>query len=291
MLWLVACAFHVPPPDAGDVEPIALVPRDGENRPFVRIDGETWLLDTGYSRTTCDDAWVAARGVKVAATAGRAVGEAGAVKVGRAVLDGVTVGGWHFARMPCAVRDLQTTSSVGEGVVGVLGSNVLRHFRLDLGAELRLERDEVERPSGAATLRPELGLGPRRVATLDIDGARVTVVIDTGADRTYLPLDDGAELARYTGRKQGTGPTGGVEVEIVFRSLRDATIGPLDLQIASYVERPKRPCGTAAWLPTAWRTGGCPFTPDFARYGLLGMDAMGTGHLRIDYRGGWMVIE
>lgn len=257
----------------------------------MRIDGETWLLDTGYSRTTCDDAWVAARGVKVAATAGRAVGEAGAVKVGRAVLDGVTVGGWHFARMPCAVRDLQTTSSVGEGVVGVLGSNVLRHFRLDLGAELRLERDEVERPSGAATLRPELGLGPRRVATLDIDGARVTVVIDTGADRTYLPLDDGAELARYTGRKQGTGPTGGVEVEIVFRSLRDATIGPLDLQIASYVERPKRPCGTAAWLPTAWRTGGCPFTPDFARYGLLGMDAMGTGHLRIDYRGGWMVIE
>lgn len=290
MLWLVACAFHVPPPDAGEVEPIALVAREGENRPFLLIDGETWLLDTGYSRTTCDDAWVAERGVRVRG-GGVAIGEAGTVKVGRAVIEGVTVGGWRFARLPCAVRDLQTTSSVGEGVVGVLGSNVLRHFRLDLEEALRLERDAVERPEHAGSLRPEAGFGPRREAKLDVDGTRLLVVIDTGADRTYLPLHQGEELSRYTGRKLGTGPSGGVEMEIVFRSVHDATIGPLVLNLSSYVERAGRPCGSADWLPEAWRTGPCPFVPDASRAGLLGMDALGGARLRIDYRAGWVAID
>lgn len=298
-VWLafsLGCAFHVAAPK-GAPEGVQLVDRPDENRPFIQVDGGIWLVDTGYSRTTCDDAFAAAAGVPVDAHGGGvAWGEAGTVRVGRAVLEDVTIGGWTFARLPCAVRDLQTTSSVGEGVVGVLGSNVLRHFRLRLryhAHELWLERERVARPDGAARLRPEGGFGARRVGRLHVNGQAVTVVVDTGADRTYLPLDSGVVTDRYTARQLGTGPSGGRTVEIVFHAAKDVTLGDTPLHLGSYVERRRRGCLPVdwSWLPDTWTEGPCPFVVDGWRDGLLGMDALGGEDLVLDYRAGWLVHE
>lgn len=292
--WAFACAWHVPRPE-GAAEALRLVPRSGENRPFIEIDGRIWLLDTGYSRTTCDDALVTELGERTTA-GGAAHGEVGVVKVGRAVLDDVEIGGWAFRRLPCAVRDLQTTSSVGQGVVGVLGSNVLRHFRVELHFDegaVWLDRGDMTRPEAAARLQPEAGFGNRRTAWLEVDGTRVPVVVDTGADRTYLPLHQGEEIARYTGIRQGTGPQGEVELEVVFRKVESARIDELALPVASYVERPRKPCfpGGPAWLPEAWTQGECPMTSDRGRAGLLGMDALGGRRLYVDYRERWLWRE
>lgn len=293
-LWLAACAWHIPAPD-GVTAALTLVERDGENRPFVEIDGRVWLVDSGYSRTTCDDELITSLGATTRG-GGVARGEVGAVKVGRAVLEDITIGGWHFDRLPCAVRDLQTTSSVGQGVVGVIGSNLLRHFRLELrfnDGTMTLDRDRVPRPEGAATLHPEAGFGPRRTTHLDVDGTRVPVVVDTGADRTYLPLHQGQELSRYVGVRQGTGPNGAVEMEVVFRSVEEVKAEPLVFPIHSYVERPRKACfpDGPAWLPDAWLKGECPLTSDAGRAGLLGMDALGGDHLILDYRDRWLWRE
>ncbi len=270
--WLLACAFHVPAPAAGAMVPLALVaPREDPRRPYTLLADRLWFVDTGATRTTCDDDFVAALGVPVLPTGARVRGEVGAVKLRRTVLHDVEVGGWVFARLPCAVRDLGSTSSLpeipGDPVVGILGANLLRHFVVDLdraGAALRLHADTAALPVAlqrGVRLGREHGLGGRRVAPLEVDGARRTVVIDTGADRTYLRAGTGAVLARYAGERRGTGPGGARAVEVVIRSVETATLRGMPLPLRDYVVRRGSP-------------------------GLLGMDALGAARVVIDMRRG-----
>jgi hypothetical protein len=90
-----------------------------------------------------------------------------------------------------------------------------------------------------------------------VDGAPIDVVVDTGADRTYLPLDSGDELARYAAQRQGTGPGGASPVEVVIRGVESATVGGRALPLRRYVHRRGRP-------------------------GLLGMDALGVARVVVD---------
>jgi hypothetical protein len=98
-----------------------------------------------------------------------------------------------------------------EQVVGVIGANLLRHFAVEIDAPdgragppaLRLRRDR--QTVGGVPLRLEGGVGPRLVVRLDVEGQRVEAVVDTGADRTYLPVTAGEVVARWRGRRQATG--------------------------------------------------------------------------------------
>jgi len=237
-------------------------------RPYARVDGRLWFVDTGASRTTCDDAYVAALGVPTVATLRRSWGEVGSVPLRRAVLRDVTVGGWTFRRLPCAVRDLGSTSSIpvdpADPVAGVLGANLLRHFVTDLDRGAGALRLHVTPPAAlegalaeAVPLRRERGTGPRLVGTLVVDGSVVDVVLDTGADRTYLPLTTGEEEARYSAERQGTGPGGARVTEVVLRRVETATLGGRVVPVARYVFRKGRP-------------------------GLLGMDALAFTRVLVD---------
>jgi predicted aspartyl protease len=274
ILWLAACAFHVPPPAGGEMVSLPLVaPPEDTDRPYTLLQDHLWFVDTGASRTTCDDDFVASLGIPTHATLARTRGEVGTVPVRLAVLHDVDIGGWHFARLPCAVRDLGTTSSIPEDpanpVAGVLGANLLRHFVVDFdfgGATFRLHPEGDVPAEGGARLRRENGFGPRLLATLEVDGAPIEVVIDTGADRTYLPLTSGAELQRYMTEHQGTGPGGATAMEIVVRAVGSATVDGLELPVHTYVQRKGRP-------------------------GLLGMDALRGGRVWVDVPGRRLYVE
>lgn len=240
-----------------------VAPPEDSGRPYTIIDGDLWFVDTGASRTTCDDTWVERQGLVVKDTAFRSQGEAGSVTLGRVVLRDKTIGGWRFARLPCAVRDLGTTSSLPElvdtPVAGILGANLFRTFVVDFHfaeATLHLGR---EGSAEGVPLRWERVFGPRLVADLVVDGVTIPVVIDSGADRTYLPLTTGPELARYQGARQGTGPAGSVTVEVVMRGVEAANIDGYELPLRRFVYREGSP-------------------------GLLGMDALGRTRLVVDGR-------
>ena len=252
--WLLlACAFHVPSPASGEAQALTRI-RDADEtaRPYVRIGGGLWLVDTGASRTTCDDSYV--RGSRVAPSPWRARGEAGIVGVGRAVLRDVDVGGWHFARLPCAVRDLDSTSSLPPGAAGVLGSNVLRHFSVEFtDDDVTLSTTRVE---GERLRR----WGVRLVATLSVDGVDVPVVVDTGADHAYLPLASAHPVQVYAAVREGTGPSGEVAVEVIVHTVGDARVGDLDLPLRTWIERE-------------------------GRIGLLGIDAFTGRRVVVDFVG------
>lgn len=272
---LLACAFHVRAPvaassfaDLSDGEPLRLErhPRDRE-RIYLSSGGLRWLVDTGASLTTCDDDAMASRGVRVVRSRVRTRGELGTVALGRADLSETTLGGWTFQALPCAVRDLATTSSVPQDpampVDGILGANVLRHFALEVDtragtARLRRSRQTV----GGARLRRERWGSPRKVVVLDAGGVRHRAVVDSGADRTYLPGTGGALLRRAPGVRHGTGGAGRVVTVEERRGevLLDGT-----------------PLGEATWIA---REG----TP------LLGMDLLGERFV-IDLRGGRLVVD
>ncbi|MFZ5479750.1 MAG: retropepsin-like aspartic protease [Myxococcota bacterium] len=266
LAWLLACAFHVPAPAGGEPAdlPLAAHPEDTA-RPYATWDGRLWFVDTGASRTTCDDDLVAALGLPVRETAARSRGAVGTVRLGRVVLRDVEIGGWRFRRLPCAVRDLDTTSSVPGDVAGILGANLFRHFTVAIdfrGGRARLLRERVE---GGARLARERLVGPRLVARMTVEGERVRAIIDTGADRTYLPLEVGEEVLRYEGVRQGTGPGGSRKVEVVVRRVRDARVGEVAVPLEGYL---------------AWD----------GDVGLLGMDVLGEGVVAVDFPGRRLVV-
>lgn len=252
--------------------PLPLVAQAADrHRPYTLVDERLWFVDTGASRTTCDDDLVAALDLVARPTLRRSWGEVGSVPLRRVVLRDVTIGGWTFRRLPCAVRDLATTSSIpfdpADPVAGVLGANLFRHFVVELDAgerSLRLHDPDAAASrdllASAVRLRRERGVGPRLVARLDVDGGTVDVIVDTGADQTYLPLTTGAELARYSAERQGTGPGGARVAEVLIREVRHAAIDGRALPLRRYIYRRGRP-------------------------GLLGMDALRFTRLVVDARG------
>lgn len=277
---LLACAFHVRAPVAasslanlsdgsvsdGELLRLERHPRDRE-RLYLTSGGLRWLVDTGASLTTCDDDAMTARGFTVARSHVRTRGELGTVALGRAELGEITLGGWTFRALPCAVRDLATTSSVPKDpsmpVDGILGANVLRHFALEVDvragtARLRRARQTV----GGARLRRERWGSPRKVVVLEAGGVRHRAVVDSGADRTYLPGTGGTLLRRSPGVRHGTGGAG----RVVTVEERNG-----DVRLEGI------PLGEATWIA---REG----TP------LLGMDLLGERFV-IDLRGGRLVVD
>lgn len=269
---LAGCAFRVPPPVTGATVDVPRATVPGEVRPYVddRATPDAplrrWFVDTGASWTTCDDDYVASLGLRVRPTGRRVVGDLGAVRVERAVLRDVTIAGWTFARLPCAVRDLDSTASVaavpggGPPVVGVIGANLLRHFALELDAPesgvgppaLRLRRDR--QTVAGLRLRPERGIGPRLVVRLEVEGERLDAVVDTGADRTYLPVTSGEVVARWRGLRSATGDGAPRAVEVEERG------GDVQMDGA--------PSPVSRWIV---RDGDA----------LLGMDALGAGAMLV----------
>ncbi len=270
--WLLGCAFHVPAPIAGEPVALPLVAQAADReRPYTILDDDLWFVDTGASRTTCDAAHVAALGLRARPTLRRSWGEVGSVPIRRVVLRDVTIGGWTFRRLPCAVRDLASTSSIpmrpDDPVAGVLGANLFRHFVVELDLGERSLRLHDAPPAALADvldagvrLRRERGVGPRLVAELVVDGAAIDVVVDTGADKTYLPLTTGEVEARYTAERQGTGPGGARLTEVVIRAVDGATIGGRPVPLRRYLYRRGRP-------------------------GLLGMDALAFTRVLVDAPG------
>lgn len=257
LFLLAACAFHVPPPVAGapSVVPRVEVPGDPA-RPFAELDGRRWLVDTGNGTTTCDDGLVDELGLRARPVLAWARGEVGIVFLRRVVLEDVEIGGWRFRRVPCAVRDLDSTSSV-PGASGILGANLLRHFAVTLDARsITLATPDPAR--AGVRVRREHGVGPRLVAELEVDGQVVPVVVDTGADFTYLPLTTGEVLAAYEGPRLGTGPGGRRIVKVVVHRVDAARLGAHPVPLSSYHERE-------------------------GRVGLLGMDVLGQGTLVVDF--------
>jgi hypothetical protein len=146
-------------------------------------------------------------------------------------------------------------------VGGILGANLLRHFALELRpteARLRRSRRTV---GGVAVRRERLG-SPRLVVELRAAEVVHRAVVDTGADRTYLPGEAGTLVSRSRGFRRGTGGSGRL-VEVLERS------GPLSLGGV--------PLGEATWIARE----GSP---------LLGMDLLGSGEeLVVDWRAGRLV--
>lgn len=244
LLCLVACAFHIPAPTSGAPEAVPLVaPSTDPDRIYALIDDRLWFVDTGASRTTCDDDLVAALGLSSSPTPYASAGEAGTVALERAVLPDVTVGGWRWRRLPCAVRDLGTTSSIPEiaddPVAGVLGADLFRRFvlELDLASGRMWMRPRSAGSGEGARLSRERGVGQRLIAPLVVDGVDAPAIVDTGADQTYLGLQSGPVLQRYQGTRRGSGPSGSVPVEVVIRGVGEASIDGLPIALPSYIHR------------------------------------------------------
>lgn len=258
---LLGCAFHVPPPAAGEATPLPFVTHaEDRERLYVEVDGHLWFVDTGATRTTCDDDYVATLGLESRWVPAWSKGRIGTVPVRRVVLPDVDVAGWRWPKVACAVRDLGTTSSLPDDprVAGVLGANLLRHFVVEL--DLDDERLALRAGGGreGMPLRREWGIGPRLIVEVEVGEARARAVVDTGADHTHLPLTEGPVIRRYRGERRGTGPTGRMEVEVVIRGAPVVTVGGVPLPLAWYIESEHSP-------------------------GLLGLDALAGRRVEIDF--------
>ncbi len=195
--------FPKPRPSYGE-EPVALplerVPGDPK-RLYVRVEDEAlgarlFFLDTAFSRTTCDDGFADDLGLEVRRTLARSRGELGTIRLGSIELPAFEIGGHRIEGMNCAVRDLDSTSSVASTaerpVAGVLGANLLARFVvvIDLDAETVTLLDPAEHGledgPGVVRLRRERWVGPRVRLPLEIDGRTRWPLLDTGATRTHL---------------------------------------------------------------------------------------------------------
>ncbi len=195
--------FPKPKPSYGEAAvtlPLVLVPGDPK-RLYVRVEDDNlgerlFFVDTAFSRTTCDDQFVQDLGLEVRRTASRSRGELGTVRLGSAELPPFEIGGHRIEGMKCAVRDLDSTSSVtstaDQPVAGVLGANLLARFVvvIDLDAGTITLHDPathgVEDGPGVVRLRRERWVGPRIRLPLTVDGAVTWPLLDTGATRTHL---------------------------------------------------------------------------------------------------------
>jgi hypothetical protein len=256
VIWLLA-ACHPPPrvtygPDA----PLTVrrPPEDARRLYVLDDDGRTWFFDTGYARTTCDDDLVADLGLRTHGRV-RVRGASGRVRAAKATLPVLRLGGHDLAEVRCTVRDLPSTSSLGPGVSGVVGMDVLRRFRLELapGHDRIVLGSPAEAPlPGAVPFRPTRwhGWGPRLPVTLD--GHTLWTLVDTGANVTCIDASRLGFPVHEVGtvHVRGTGADGGAVVPTWLA--RGATLAGHAL-----------PPLTVVSLPRPW------FGPD-----LLGLDAL-----------------
>lgn len=203
--------------------PLVTVPADRTRLYVVTRDatlGERlFFLDTGYSLTTCDDDFVASLGLRSRPALAWSKGELGSVRLRKATLPDFDLGGHTIHSLPCAVRDLSSTSSIPSTadapVAGVLGSNLLGRFRVEIDpGEGRLTLWDPRSPppppgAGSTPMRRERRVGYRRVVELELDGKVARVVVDTGATSTWVDarrldlrkVDSRTTVVRGSGRQ------------------------------------------------------------------------------------------
>lgn len=235
-LLLVAClgsACHLrlgrpsvkPAPQPAELQ--LVTPASAPGRWFVHLDMgalgiHTWFVDTGYSRTTCDDDFVRAIGVAPRGRT-RVRGEAGKLQARVATLPPFSIGEHRITRLVCVVRDLNTTSSVHdvpEGpIAGVIGADLLRRFFTVLdGGPGRFELHAPDHAPLSSSdpdvirLYRERRIGRRFEIESRIREQPIRFLIDTGSNRTLLLKpgfpEDGQRTVKITA-------TGGSKIRTV----------------------------------------------------------------------------
>jgi hypothetical protein len=258
--------------------PLVRLPGDA-TRLYVRVDdpalgSRLFFVDTAFSRTTCDDDLARELGLEPRPTLRRSRGELGSVRLARIVLPDFTLGGHSIPGLACAVRDLDSTSSVASSpeqpVAGVLGANLLGRFVVVIDPVARtmtlLDPAEhgLEDGPGVVRLRREHGLGPRIRFPVVVDGRETWPLLDTGATRTHLDARrlDLPLVAERQGMARGSGATNEQATtfrihEIAQAELAGHSVGPLRI-----IDRRRAPCAP----------------------GLAGQDLLGDFVLTIDTR-------
>lgn len=277
MWWLALGCVHKLPPfptpavdHAGAIElPMVHVPGD-LHRPYVVIDspalGKTlWFLDTGYSHTTCDTQWVESMGLSHRASLSVVKGRGGLVPQRHTRLPELVVQDTHIGAIACAVRDVQATSSIkDERLAGVLGTNVLRAWTVELDFQagvLRLhDPDQVALDASDARMRT------RRSAH------RARVQVHAG-DRSSWPIVDSGARLSYVDAERLELPVAR-EVDVLVRSTGapDGEVRTLRLHDAQGLAV----AGSPTQLDEVFDEDRGP--------GLLGMDVLIDQHVWLDYR-------
>ncbi|HHO53024.1 MAG TPA: hypothetical protein ENK18_19635 [Deltaproteobacteria bacterium] len=267
----------------GDATPLALVqPSTDTRRWYVPVYSDTlgphlFFVDTGYDYTTCDDDLIAGLGLE---TRGRVHirGELGKVRATKARLPPLELGGHRIGEIVCHVRDLNSTSSIGDPdevpIAGVIGMDVLSQFRaaFDPRAGILTLQDPATVPRlargdlGVAPLRSPL-VGRRVRMALEIDGQRLWPILDTGATNTYI---DGARIGLEPSYKldgvtlRGTGNNGSTIRSVSYFEIENVTVGGLRTAPITLMDRDRR-----WWQP-----------------GLLGLDLLARFHQDYDFHRG-----
>ncbi len=270
----------------GPPEPVPLVqPSTDRRRWYVPMEGPAgpalWFVDTGYARTTCDDDLVVDLGLEPRGRV-RIRGVLGKVRAQKASLPPLQVGGHAVEGLVCHVRDLGTTSSLGDPpevpIAGVLGMDVWSRFRLVLDpAEGVLRVDDPARAEplageGLARLRKASGHDRVRVA-LSHGGRTRWPVVDTGAATTSIA---GERLgltveAERTVTVRGTGEGGAARRTVAYYAPARLQLGPVPVRPTALVRRPRR----------GW----------FGPVGLLGLDVLGALRQSYDFEARRLLLE
>ena len=278
LAWATGCALHVQYGGPADL-PLTR-PTSDPTRWYTPVDSPAgpgvWFVDTGYSRTTCDDALAQALALPGAGPA-FVRGEAGILWARRARLGPLHLGDHVVTGARCVVRDLATTSSIRDPVegpvIGVLGLDVLRRFVVEVDAAraavvLHAPHDRSAGTAGVA-LRPERRVGRRVEVRAEVDGDRRWLLVDTGADRSYVdgrPLGWTADWTR-PGVVRGSGPGGERPAELRYYAGRAIRLGAAAFPDLTLVDRAR---------------GG---------HGLLGMDVWRQTHALLDFPRNRAVFE
>jgi hypothetical protein len=283
-LLLPGCAWRLKVPKAtyGEVYPLPLVhPGIDPKRWYTPVETEVgtqlFFVDTGYSRTTCDDDLIASLGLNTRGKR-RIGGEAGTVLVTKARLPPIELGGHTIEGLVCLVRDLDTTSSITDPhevpIAGVLGIDALRPFRVELDAaqaEIRLRDPHTvqrlpRKSADSVPLRREQLWGMRVRVPLDIGEAETWPILDTGASNTYIDGDRLGLKPSWTERDvlvRGTGPGGAITLDRDYFEVPLLHIGAHDFGPITITNRPQ-----PKWEP-----------------GLLGLDILDSFAVELDFRG------
>ena len=232
-MWLLLGCLARTVTHQGVGELPVIVNPDDPRRPYVQVVNgwgtTTWFLDTGYGATTCDDDFVEDIGVQSRASLTWQRGVGGSVRLRKSRLEDFQLGTSTVEGFACATRDLATTSSVPDGVDGVLGSDVLAEYvvELDNGAGvLRLHPPGTPIEGATFPLRSEV-FSPRIKAPLELDGEPTWILVDTGASSTWLRAAPWEPDATDTIPIEGTG---GVRV-IEVRYHHDPTVGLAGVEV------------------------------------------------------------